>query len=53
MKIQLSILIIAVLAYLIWALWHHRRDKSLTFPILLEYLLMATLSLILLTGVIF
>lgn len=49
----MKVLIIAVLGYLIWALLHHRRDKSLTLPILLEYLLMATLSLVLLAGVIF
>lgn len=47
----MKVLIIAVLAYLIWALWHHRKDKSLTWPILIEYLLMALLVLILLSGI--
>lgn len=47
------ILILGVLVYLIWALFHHKRDKSLTLPILLEYLLTAVLSLVLITGVIF
>lgn len=47
----LKILAIGILVYLTWALIHHRRDKSLTFTILLEYLLTALLSIILLTGV--
>lgn len=46
-----NILIIAILFYLVWAFYHHRRDKSLTWPILIEYLLIALLVLILLTGV--
>jgi len=49
----LNILIVGILLYLTWALIHHRRDKSLTFTILLEYLLTALLSLILLMGVVF
>lgn len=51
MMIPLNILIIAIFFYLIWALWHHRRDKSLTWPILIEYLLIALLVLILILGV--
>lgn len=51
MKLELYILIIAILTYLIWALIHHRGDKSLTLPIFIEYLLTAILSLILLMGV--
>lgn len=47
----LKILIAGVLVYLLWALVHHKRDKSLTFPILLEYLLTAALVLILISGV--
>ena len=47
----LKILAIGILIYLIWALLHHKRDKSLTLPILLEYLLTAVLVLILLMGV--
>lgn len=50
---MMKILGIAILIYLIWALIHHKRDKSLTLPIFLEYLLTATLSLILILGVIF
>lgn len=48
----LKILGIGILVYLIWAIFHHRRGKSLTFPILLEYLLTAVLVLVLLLGVI-
>lgn len=48
-----SILIIGILIYLIWAAVHHKRDKSLTLEVFLEYLLTAALSLILLFGVIF
>lgn len=51
--ITLKILLIGVLIYLLWALIHHKKDKSLTFSILVEYLLTALLSIILLTGVIF
>lgn len=47
----MKVLIIIVLGYLIWALWHHRRDKSLTWPILMEYLLIALLVLILILGI--
>lgn len=47
----LKILGTGILIYLLWAILHHRRDKSLTLPILLEYLLTAVLVLILFTGV--
>ena len=49
----LNILLVGVLIYLGWALIHHKRDKSLTLEFLVEYLLTATLSLVLLTGVLF
>lgn len=39
--------------YLTWALIYHKIDKSLTLPIFIEYLLTATLVLILLMGVLF
>lgn len=51
MNQQFYILTIAVLSYLIWAIIHHRGDKSLTLPIFIEYLLTAVLALILLMGV--
>ena len=47
----LKILGIGILVYLIWALFHHKRNKNLTLPILLEYLLTAVLVVILLLGV--
>ena len=47
----LNILIISVLIYLVWALIHHKRDRSLTLRVYLEYLLIAALVLILLLGV--
>lgn len=47
----LKILTIGVLFYLAWALWHHKRSKSLTLTIFIEYFLTAALVLILLMGV--
>lgn len=47
-----KIVILAILAYLIWALFNHRKDKSLTFGIFIEYLLTAILVFVLLMGVI-
>lgn len=49
----LKILIIGVLLYLAWALNHHKKNKSLTFNILIEYLLTAALAFILLMGVLY
>lgn len=49
----LKVLGIGIVIYLIWALMHHKRDKSLTLPIFLEYLLTAVLVLVLLLGVIY
>lgn len=48
----LQILIIGVLLYLAWALYHHKKDKSLTFEVLIEYLLTALLVVVLLMGAI-
>lgn len=47
----LNILIIGILIYLGWALLHHKKDKSLTLLIIVEYLLTAVLVLILISGV--
>lgn len=47
----LKILGIGIFIYLIWALIHHKRDKSLTLEVLLEYLLTATLAIILMAGI--
>lgn len=46
-----KILILGIIIYLIWALIHHRKDKSLTITVFLEYVLTAVLVLILITGV--
>ena len=46
------ILIIGIIVYLIWAIVHHKKDKSLTLQVYLEYLLTAVLSLVLILGVI-
>ena len=51
MKIQLLLLSGAIFVYLLWAFIYHKKDKSLTLPIYLEYLLTAVLVLILLIGV--
>ena len=47
----LKILIAGVIVYLSWALFHHSRNKSLTLPVLLEYLLTGVLVLVLLLGI--
>lgn len=49
--IYLKALALAVLIYLIWAIIYHKKDKSLTFEVLVEYLLTAVLVLVLLMGV--
>lgn len=49
--IALKILIIGVILYLFWALIYHKRDKSLTLAVYLEYVLTAALVLVLLMGV--
>lgn len=46
-----KILGLSLVIYLVWALFHHKRDKSLTLPIFLEYLLTAALAVVLLIGV--
>ncbi len=49
--LQLRTLVIAAIAYLVWAFMYHYMDKSLTLSIFIEYLLTAVLAIILLTGV--
>ena len=53
MNIPFKLLIVGILFYFMWALFHHKKEKSLTFPIIIEYVLTAGLVLVLLTGVIF
>ncbi|QQG43539.1 MAG: hypothetical protein HYW45_00780 [Candidatus Daviesbacteria bacterium] len=40
-----------ILIYLFWALQHHHRDKSLTWEIVLEYILTAALVAIILFSI--
>lgn len=47
----IHILAAGIIIYLVWAIIHHKKDKSLTLAIYLEYLLTAVLVLILLIGV--
>ncbi|MBI2019281.1 hypothetical protein HYS95_01260 [Candidatus Daviesbacteria bacterium] len=47
-----KILILGIIIYLIWAVTYHKKSKSLTLTVLLEYLLTAVLVVILLLGVI-
>lgn len=49
----LRILVVGILIYLLWAILHHKKDKSLTLEVLVEYLLTAILVLILILGVIY
>lgn len=51
MSIPLKILLIGILIYLIWAFIFHKKNKSLAWPIFLEYVLTATLVLVLLLGI--
>lgn len=49
-KIQLQVVIAAAISYVAIALLHHHIDKSLTFEIIIEYILIAVLALIILQG---
>lgn len=48
--IALKILSAGVLIYLSWALIHHKKNKSLTAEVFLEYLLTAALVMVILIG---
>lgn len=50
LHLKLSIIIIACLIYLIWAYLYHHLDKTLSSGVILEYVLLAMLVIILLTG---
>lgn len=49
-KLQFQILVLASLVYLITALLHHYKDKTLTLEIIIEYVLIAALALLILQG---
>lgn len=51
MNSLLNIVTLGVIVYLIWAFIHHKRDKTLAWPILLEYFLTAVLVLIIILGI--
>lgn len=48
---SITILLGAILTYLVFVLIHHKRSKSLTLTTFLEYLLTAALAIVLLLGV--
>ena len=50
-NLQLEISLLAVLIYISFTLVHHYLDKTLTFETTIEYILFATLALILAVGV--
>lgn len=50
--VTLELTATVILIYVIFSLIHHYKDKSLTLETFLEYILIASLILILLTGVI-
>lgn len=49
-QIQFQIFILATGVYLLTALLHHFRDKTLTLEIIIEYVLIAALALVILQG---
>lgn len=50
LEARFKILLIAALFYLALALMHHQKDKTLTFEIIIEYILIAALALVVLQG---
>ncbi len=46
LDIQFKILQVAALIYLIFTTLYHLKDKTLTFEILIEYILLAALALV-------
>ena len=52
-SLPFRILTIGALLYLAWALYHHKKDKSLTYAIFLEYLLTTVLVMTVLLGVLY
>lgn len=50
-NLQFLVVMISVVIYLFISLIHHHFDKSLTFEVLVEYILIAVLTLIILQGI--
>lgn len=46
-RIQFKVVVLAALVYLTVASWYHFKDKTLTFEIMIEYILIAALALVL------
>lgn len=51
-KITFLMVSLAVLLYLVVAIFHHLKDKSLKLEIVIEYILIAALALIIFQGLI-
>lgn len=50
---QFLIILLALVSYIIFSLMHHYFDKTLTFEVVIEYILIAGLVLIILTSAAF
>ena len=48
--LQFKILILAALTYLLLAVLHHLKDKTLTLELMIEYILIAALATIVMQG---
>ena len=51
-RYQMAVLVAAAGMYLMIALFHHFREKTLTLEIIIEYVLIAALALIILQGLV-
>lgn len=49
--IQLTVLAITGAGYVLWGIMHHKRESDLSFTLVLEYILTALLTIILVWGV--
>lgn len=50
-QVQFELMVLATLLYLATALLHHHFDKSLTFEVVIEYILIALFALIVIGGI--
>jgi hypothetical protein len=50
-QIQFLIATTLIMLYLLWAILHHHSDKTLSFEVVIEYVLTALLSLVILYGI--
>lgn len=49
--VKFKIAVLTSAAYFFWGIIHHLSERNLTFKVMVEYMLMALLSLVLLGGV--